>query len=75
MDAWAEAVGPRVSQVTRAVEVRGRDLVVEVGSSAWMAELSMMRGMVLEKLNADWEGPPIAGLRFLLAASEEGEGT
>ena len=71
IDAWAEVVGERVARVTRAVEVQGTDLVVEVRSSAWMAELSMMRNVILEELNAARSGPPVAGLRFRLAGTRE----
>ena len=75
VDQWAGVVGPRVSSVARAVEVRGRDLVVEVSSSAWIAELSMMRATILEKLNEAHSGPSIAGLRFRLAESQAEEWT
>ena len=67
LDEWAGAVGPRVSRVTRPVEVRGDTLVVEVISSAWLAELSMMRGLILERVNAVRVGPAIGGIRFRLA--------
>ncbi len=71
LDEWAEAVGPRVAQVTRAVEVRGDTLMVEVLSSAWIAELTMIKGLILERLNSVREGPPIGGVRFRLAETPE----
>lgn len=71
LDEWAGAVGPRVAGVTRAVEVRGDRLTVEVLSSAWIAELTMMRGLILERLNAVRAGPPIGGIRFRLAETAE----
>ena len=67
LDEWDAAVGPRVSQVTRPVEVRGETLVVEVLSSAWITELSMMSRLVLERLNARGTSPPIERIRFRLA--------
>lgn len=74
VEEWAGAVGRRVSRVTRAVEVRGDELVVEVLSSAWIAELSMMRPLILERLNSARPGPPIGGIRFRLAESARGIG-
>lgn len=74
VDEWASAVGPRVAEVTRAVEVRGDVLVVEVLSSAWINELSMMRGLVLERVNAQRAGPPVRAVRFQLAETADGLG-
>lgn len=71
MDEWAAAVGERVSAVTRPVEVRGDTLVVEVLSSAWINELSMMGKLILERLNARGAGPPIGRLRFRLAETKD----
>ena len=71
MDVWADTVGPRVSRVTRPVEVRGETLVVEVLSSAWNTELTMMSGLILERLNARRTGPPIGRIRFRLAETTE----
>ena len=67
MDEWPDAVGGRVSGVTRAVEVRGDTLVVEVVSSAWLTELSMMKGLILERLNSRRGDAPIGRIRFRLA--------
>ncbi|MXX33236.1 MAG: DUF721 domain-containing protein [Gemmatimonadetes bacterium] len=67
LDEWTCAVGPRVSRVTRPVEVRGDTLVVEVVSSAWLAELSMMRPLILEQVNKARAGPAIGDVRFRLA--------
>ncbi len=67
MDEWAGTVGARVSAVTRPVEVRGDTLVVEVLSSAWLTELSMMKGLILERLNSRRADAPIGDIRFRLA--------
>ncbi len=72
MDEWADTVGSRVSGVTRPVEVRGDTLVVEVLSSAWLNELSMMKAMILERLNASRADAPIGGIRFRLAEKASG---
>jgi len=71
LDEWAVAVGERVSGVTRPVEVRGETLVVEVLSSAWINELSMMGELILERLNARGAGPPIGRIRFRLAETKD----
>ena len=71
LDEWPGAVGPRVARVTRAVEVRGDKLVVEVLSSAWISELTMMKGLILERLNSVCAGPPMGGIRFRLAETAE----
>lgn len=67
IEEWAGAVGPKVSRVTRPVEVRGETLVVEVASSAWLSELSMMRRLILDRVNAVRDGPAIGRIRFRLA--------
>lgn len=71
MDEWDAAVGPRISRVTRPAEVRGETLVVDVSSSAWITELSMMSGLILERLNARAKGPPIGRVRFRLAETTQ----
>ena len=67
VDEWAVAVGPRIGRVTRAVEVQGDVLVVEARSSAWINELSMMSGLILERVNAGRAGAAIRRVRFRLA--------
>ena len=71
LDEWPGAVGPRVARVTRAVEVRGDTLVVEVLSSAWSHELTMMKGIILDRLNSIRTGPAIGDIRFRLAETAE----
>ncbi|MCY4398645.1 MAG: DUF721 domain-containing protein [Gemmatimonadetes bacterium] len=71
MDEWADVVGPRISGVTRPVEVRGETLVVEAASSAWISELTMMSRLILERLNTSREGPPIGRIRYRLAETTE----
>ena len=67
IEEWAGAVGPKVGRVTRPIEVRGDTLVVEVVSSAWLAELSMMGSLILDRVNAVRAGPAIGRIRFRLA--------
>ncbi len=67
LEEWGDAVGPRIAAVTRPSKVQGNTLVVEVLSSAWIAELTMMKGLILQRLNSARTGEPIAGVRFRLA--------
>lgn len=67
LDEWPEAVGSRVAKVTRAVEVKGDTLVVEVLSSPWMNELAMMSRLILEGVNTHRDGPAVNRIRFRLA--------
>ncbi len=66
LERWAEAVGPVVARVSRAVGVRGDALVVEVATSEWANELSMMKPMILERLNAPCGAAPVEDVRFRL---------
>jgi predicted nucleic acid-binding Zn ribbon protein len=71
---WGGVVGERIAEVTEATAVSGETLFVRVASSAWMAELNLMRHEILKRLNAGqsdgrverivftlWEVPPKSG--------------
>jgi predicted nucleic acid-binding Zn ribbon protein len=67
LDLWPEIVGERVAAVTR---VKGLDrdaLFVEVRSSAWLMELSMLKTEVLERVNARLADAPLERIVFVLA--------
>ena len=67
LDLWAEIVGEQLARVTR---VRGLDedaLFVEVRSSAWLMELSMMKDVFLARVNARLGEAPIERIVFVLA--------
>jgi len=55
LDAWKEAVGEKIARVTRARAVAASTLFVEVRSSAWLNELSLMKDALLERVNAALE--------------------
>ena len=55
LDAWAEAVGEKIAGVTRAKAVVVSTLFVEVRSSAWLMELNLMKGALLERINGQLE--------------------
>ncbi len=52
LEVWSEAVGQKISDVTEAKTVVASTLFVEVRSSAWLMELSLMRAALLERVNA-----------------------
>ncbi|MSR20403.1 MAG: DUF721 domain-containing protein [Gemmatimonadetes bacterium] len=67
LDLWPEIVGARLAEVTR---VKGLDrdaLFVEVRSSAWLMELSMLKTEVLERVNARLADAPLERIVFVLA--------
>lgn len=72
LDDWAAVVGGRIAAVTRAAEVRGDTLIVEVASSAWLNELTMMRNTILEQINGLPDRPSLGRIRFRLAPGPEG---
>jgi len=56
LDVWSGAVGKRISDVTKAKTVVASTLFVEVRSSAWLMELSLMKEALLERVNAELGG-------------------
>ena len=56
LDVWSAAVGERVAEVTEAKTVVASTLFVEVKSSAWLMELSLMREALLERVNVELGG-------------------
>jgi predicted nucleic acid-binding Zn ribbon protein len=67
LDLWPEIVGEQLARVTR---VRGLDenaLFVEVRSSAWLMELSMMKDDFLERVNDRLGDARIERIVFVLA--------
>ena len=53
LDVWSEAAGEKISEVTQARAVAASTLFVEVRSSAWLMELSLMKEALLERVNAE----------------------
>lgn len=47
---WAELVGPKISSRTRPYGVTDRTLVIEVVSSAWLHELTLLKAQILSGL-------------------------
>lgn len=55
LERWPDLVGDRIAAVTRARGLSEDTLFVEVRSSAWLTELTMMKGDILERINEDRE--------------------
>jgi predicted nucleic acid-binding Zn ribbon protein len=56
LEVWSAAVGAKISDVTEAKTVVASTLFVEVRSSAWLMELSLMRRALLGRVNAELGG-------------------
>lgn len=67
VEEWPDRVGEKIARVTRARSVAERTLFVEVRSSAWLMELNMMKGQILERLNRDRDDAPLEKLVFVLS--------
>ena len=67
LDEWPDRVGPRIAEVTEARSVAEATLFVEVRSSAWLMELNMMKGDILERVNRGHEEAPLEKLVFVLS--------
>jgi hypothetical protein len=65
---WSELVGPKISSRTRPFGVTDRVLVIEVASSAWLHELSMLKSQILAGLHQRMGAPRLFDeLKFKLA--------
>ena len=49
---WERVVGSAVAEQARATSIREGVLFVDVKSSVWMQELQLLRGDIIERLNA-----------------------
>ncbi len=56
LEVWADAAGEKIAEVTEAKTVVASTLFVEVRSSAWLMELSLMKAALLERVNAELGG-------------------
>jgi predicted nucleic acid-binding Zn ribbon protein len=72
LDVWSDAVGAKIAEVTEAKTVVASTLFVEVRSSAWLMELSLMKEALLERVNAGLGGGGTIG-RIVLTLMEGDE--
>ena len=56
LEVWSDVVGEKIAEVTTANTVVASTLFVEVRSSAWLMELSLMKGALLERVNTGLGG-------------------
>jgi len=64
---WNEIVGKGVAEKAEPSHLMGDTLVVKVVSHPWMNELTLMKPMLLEKIQKKIEGCPIKNIRFELS--------
>lgn len=62
METWRQAVGPRLADRTRPVQLVAETLTVEVESSTWAQELSFLSGTILSRLRES--GIVLKDIRF-----------
>jgi predicted nucleic acid-binding Zn ribbon protein len=67
VEEWGEKVGEAIARVTRAQGVREATLIVEVRSSAWLMELNLMKGEILQRVNEGRVEAPIENIVFVLS--------
>lgn len=67
LELWPEIVGEQLARVTKAKGVEEAALFVEVRSSAWLSELSMMKDDFLERVNERLGEAAIDRIVFVLA--------
>ncbi len=70
LELWPELVGEHVARVTLAKGVEDATLFVEVRSSAWLMELNMMKGDLLDCVNQHMQDLPLDKIVFVLAETE-----
>jgi predicted nucleic acid-binding Zn ribbon protein len=67
LESWPEIVGEHLAGVTRVKGVDKDALFVEVRSSAWFTELSMLKQQVLDRVNSRLPDEPLDRIVFVLA--------
>lgn len=70
LDLWADVVGEQVARVTRARSVDESTLIVEVRNSAWLMELNMLKGDIVDRVNERLDDVSIEKIVFVLAETE-----
>ncbi len=70
LELWPEIVGEQLAKVTRAKGLDDATLFVEVRSSAWLMELSMMKDDFLERVNERLGDVALERIVFVLAETE-----
>ena len=70
LELWPGIVGEQLAKVTQAKGLDDATLFVEVRSSAWLLELSMMKDDFLERVNERLGDVALERIVFVLAETE-----
>lgn len=65
---WEERVGPQIAAVTEPLRVSEDTLFVAVSTSAWMMELTLMKGEIVRRLNAGKKTGKIQHIMFVMGS-------
>jgi predicted nucleic acid-binding Zn ribbon protein len=60
---WESIVGPRISAVSRPIDVRGETLLLEVEDPVWRSEISLLHDEIVECLAAHSDIPRVRRIR------------
>jgi len=63
LEEWESIVGPRISAVSRPIDVRGETLLLEVEDPVWRNEIAMMHDEILERLTSHPDTPKVRSIR------------
>lgn len=64
---WENLVGAGIAAVTTPVRISEGTLFVQVATSAWMSELTLMKGDLMRRLNAGKREGRVSQIVFLIA--------
>jgi predicted nucleic acid-binding Zn ribbon protein len=65
LEEWESIVGPRISAVSRPIDVRGETLIIEVEDPVWRNELSLLQRTILDEISSRPALPEIREIRFV----------
>jgi predicted nucleic acid-binding Zn ribbon protein len=65
---WENLVGPQIAAVTEPLRVSEGALFVAVSTSAWMMELTLMKGELMARLNAGKRQGRIQQIVFVMGS-------
>ncbi len=65
IEEWESIAGPRISAVSRPIDVRGKTLVIEVEDPVWRNELSLLQSTILEEISRRPALPEVRTIRFV----------
>lgn len=68
LDIWDSSVGEKISKISTAAAFKNGVLFVEVSTSSWLYELTMLKQDIIEKLNNALNKKTIEDIRFCVAA-------